>query len=572
MSSHQDNAENLIQYAYDSDGNVTNLVYPGGRAVAYAYDSLNRLTNVTDWAGRQTAFTYDLAGHVTCLTRPNGTRRTIGYDAAGETTNIIEGTASGAPIAFMRLNWNAAARVQWEFLAPLPHAYTPPTRNMTFDDDDRLATFNGQNVVNDLDGNLTSGPLTNGTFATYTYNARNQLAAANSTTTATYGYDLVGNRTWLTNGASVTQFVVNPNARLPQVLMRIRGGVTNYYVYGSGLLYEVDETATSTNVLAYHFDYRGSTVALTDTNGNITDKVEYSSYGVVTYRAGTNDTPFLYNGRFGVQTDPNGLLYMRARYYNPYVCRFLNPDPSGFAGGLNWYCYADGNPVSQLDPFGLCATDSGGFVSWVRNQFNSLFDDGGLPTGPQLAHAAIDNVISSVTPGAPPEVQRPMAYNFGSYDPSSSVPQWANLATLGAGMMLGLPEDSPGPALGSSTSAAETTMARNPNVYEALFEVPVSGSTRTDQRASANDFLAIQLQNDAQLSAMFNEELGGDVMQHMESGSGSAYLNPPGTVWHHPFDNPDVMQLLRTSEHTAPSLQSILHPGGVGGFGNFYGP
>jgi RHS repeat-associated protein len=53
-----------------------------------------------------------------------------------------------------------------------------------------------------------------------------------------------------------------------------------------------------------------------------------------------------------VQTDPNSLLYMRARYYNPYLCRFLNLDPAGFAGGLNFYGYADGNPISLLDPLG----------------------------------------------------------------------------------------------------------------------------------------------------------------------------------------------------------------------------
>jgi len=34
-------------------------------------------------------------------------------------------------------------------------------------------------------------------------------------------------------------------------------------------------------------------------------------------------------------TDPNGLLCMRARYNNPYICPFINPDPAGFAGGLN---------------------------------------------------------------------------------------------------------------------------------------------------------------------------------------------------------------------------------------------
>ena len=69
---------------------------------------------------------------------------------------------------------------------------------------------------------------------------------------------------------------------------------------------------------------------LTDANGNVTDRIEYSLYGLTTYRAGTTDTPFLFNGRYGVMTDPNGLLYMRARYYNPYLCRFINPDPADF--------------------------------------------------------------------------------------------------------------------------------------------------------------------------------------------------------------------------------------------------
>ena len=49
--------------------------------------------------------------------------------------------------------------------------------------------------------------------------------------------------------------------------MRIRSGVTNYSIYGVGLLYEITETATSTNMLTYHYDYRGSTVALSDATG-----------------------------------------------------------------------------------------------------------------------------------------------------------------------------------------------------------------------------------------------------------------------------------------------------------------
>ena len=176
VSSYRDSDGNLIQYRRDQNGNVTSLIYPGNRTVSYSYDSLNRLTNVTDWASRQTTLVYDLASHLTSITRPNGTVRQINYDAAGETTNIIEKTTTGFPIAFYQLNYDNAARVKWEFGAPLPLTNTaPPTRTMTYNDDNQIATVNGQTLGYDPDGNMTSGPLTNNTLAAYGYNARNRL-------------------------------------------------------------------------------------------------------------------------------------------------------------------------------------------------------------------------------------------------------------------------------------------------------------------------------------------------------------------------------------------------------------
>ncbi len=362
MTSFKDVYGNLIQYRYDANGNMTNLIYPGGRTVTYFYDSLNRLTNVTDWAQRQTTITYDLASRVKSIVRPNGTYRTIGYDAAGQTTNILEQMAIGFPIAWFRFNWTNSGNLAWEFAAPLPHTNAPPTRNMTYDDDNRLATVNGSSVTVDADGNLTSGPLTNSTFFTYAFDARNQLLNVGGITNA---YDPAGNSIGMTYGTNSVSYVVNPNARLSQVLMRVKNGVTNYYIYGVGLLYEVTETATATNTFTYHFDYRGSTIALTDGSGNVTDRMEYSAYATLTYRIGTHDTPFLFNGRYGVQSEGNGLLYMRARYYNPYLCRFLNPDPSGFKGGLNFYAAFNGNPVSYRDPSGLGAVGDNQNLSWL---------------------------------------------------------------------------------------------------------------------------------------------------------------------------------------------------------------
>ena len=167
---------------------------------------------------------------------------------------------------------------------------------MTYDDDNRIATFNAQTLSYDGDGNMTSGPGMTDTLVDYTYDARNRLLAMGGQTN---GFDPMGNRTWITNSAGVTRFVVNSNAALSQVLMRIRPGVTN-------------------------------------------------------------------DPRYGVQTDANGLLHMRARFYNPHLCRFINPDPAGFAGGLNWYAYADGNPVTAIDPFGLCASGPTGAKGWMQ--------------------------------------------------------------------------------------------------------------------------------------------------------------------------------------------------------------
>lgn len=398
VSSYTDSGGNLIQYRYDASGNVTNLIYPGGKTVAYSYDNLNRLTNVTDWAGRRTAFTYDLASHVTSVARPNGTVRTINYDAAGQATNIIEKTTWNYPIAFFTCGFNGASRMQWEFGAPLPHSNSLPTRTMAYDDDNRLTTVDGNSVAVDSDGNLTSGPLTNDTFATYSYDARNRLLNVSGVTNF---YDLGNNRIGEAYGTNSISYVIDVTSKLPQVLMRIKNGVTNYYIYGSGLLYQITETSAGTNTLTYHYDYRGSTVALTGDNGLPTDQIEYSAYGTTTYRSGTNDTPFLFNGKYGVQTDPSGLLYMQSRFYSPYLCRFINPDPSGFAGGLNFYAYANGNPVTLVDPFGLGALGESGLDS---SMFHAPTPESQqaqqvLAGFVNLATLGLGNLISSITTG-----------------------------------------------------------------------------------------------------------------------------------------------------------------------------
>lgn len=59
------------------------------------------------------------------------------------------------------------------------------------------------------------------------------------------------------------------------------------------------------------------------------------------------------------QRDTTGLLYRRNRYYDPATGRFTQEDPIGLAGGMNLYGYADGDPINNSDPFGLCPVRPG---------------------------------------------------------------------------------------------------------------------------------------------------------------------------------------------------------------------
>ena len=147
-----------------------------------------------------------------------------------------------------------------------------------------------------------------------------------------------------------TTLTVDPQGALPKVLERVKNGIRTRYVYGAGLQYEVNDAGAATY---YHYDQSGNTAALTNQVGAIIERVVYSPYGTIRYRQSNFDTPFLYGGFFGVMSDANGLINMRARYYNPLTMRFLNSDPA--MDGLNWYAYANGNPINFADPTGYGA-------------------------------------------------------------------------------------------------------------------------------------------------------------------------------------------------------------------------
>jgi RHS repeat-associated protein len=219
--------------------------------------------------------------------------------------------------------------------------------------DNRALTFNGQSITYDNNGNMTYGPL-NGQMNTYSFDARNELTNAGNTT---YTYDAEGNRIGAVENNQTITYVVDPESSLPEVLEKTDPSGKTDYIYGLGLIGQQDPGGYKT----YHYDFRGNSVALTDIDGNVTDSYQYDPYGNVAYHSGTTSTPFLYDGRDGVMTDADGLIYMRARYYSPETRRFISRDSVvgsvSDSQTLNSYGYALNNPVNANDPSGKWASE-----------------------------------------------------------------------------------------------------------------------------------------------------------------------------------------------------------------------
>ena len=288
---------------------------------------MNRLQEVEDWQGRITRYDYDLAGHLEQITRPNGTVREMDYNNLHQITKIREVNANGKRLMHWDyLAYDPLGRITSIAQRPVPEPepnHPPPSfTNASFDDNNRILSVNGQSVSYDLDGNMLSGPLSEQSVnINFDYDSRNRLRTVNALHTTTYTYDAENHRTGMTHDGETTEYVVNPHAELSQILVKTApDGSQTWYVYGLGLLYSVDETENTTN---YHFDHLGNTIVLSDDDGNLTDTYEYSPYGTLMHHTGSSDTEFLYNAQYGVLSDPNGLIHMRARYYNPYLRRFL---------------------------------------------------------------------------------------------------------------------------------------------------------------------------------------------------------------------------------------------------------
>ena len=97
----------------------------------------------------------------------------------------------------------------------------------------------------------------------------------------------------------------------------------------------------------------GSTRALTDDAGDVSDTYVYDAWGNEVSVSGSTVNPFRWVGQVGYYWDEGlGTFYIRARVYEPMTGLWLSKDPAS-ALGQETYKYARNNPVFLADPFGL---------------------------------------------------------------------------------------------------------------------------------------------------------------------------------------------------------------------------
>jgi RHS repeat-associated protein len=139
------------------------------------------------------------------------------------------------------------------------------------------------------------------------------------------------------------------------VLSETSNGQTIHYWQGLDTLAQSD----GTNVKYFGYDGLGSVRQLTDSAGAVQLAQTFDPYGNPYAKAGTTTTNLGFSGE---QTDSNGFVYLRARYYSVGSGQFFQADPSRQEANL--YGYAIENPVRYADPSGQCV-DWGEINSYI---------------------------------------------------------------------------------------------------------------------------------------------------------------------------------------------------------------
>jgi RHS repeat-associated protein len=148
-------------------------------------------------------------------------------------------------------------------------------------------------------------------------------------------------------GANTSDYVLDSSMFVRELL---NGTLKATYLVGPrGPEYRRDDQAGT--IRWYVYDGLGSVVGEVDPSGNLTRAQSFDVYGCVRTSSGAATTKHKFVGALGHPSDDEtGLIYMRARHYDPVCGRFVSEDPA--QSGTNWLNYCAADPVNSVDPTG----------------------------------------------------------------------------------------------------------------------------------------------------------------------------------------------------------------------------
>ena len=287
----------------------------------YAYDSnANRIEKRT-LAGLN-RFAYDSANRLVKAEYPTGAAQ-YAYDKAGNRTGKTWTGADAVTAMEERYHYDSCNRLtsreimQGDMSQPTQLQYRYDAQGNMLSDGNRQFTYDAMNrlyEVKNADGSFQKNR-----------------------------YDGEGLRTELEENGRLVSFIFDGD----KVVSEKDDENTIRYIRGYELISSDSEKART----YYHYtsDEMGSITHVTDEAGSVLNRYEYDAFGECIIKEETVANRF---GFAGEQYDPvAGMYYLRARFYNPVIGRFIQED-TYYGDGLNLYAYCHNNPVGYVDPSG----------------------------------------------------------------------------------------------------------------------------------------------------------------------------------------------------------------------------
>ncbi len=379
VSSYNDGFSTMT-YSYTSDrlqsattnvsGTLNTLFLPS-HAVEWTQFSASSLTNLN----RSQAYDHLLRiNQIATVFQSPGNGTSFAYDSLGRLaqTQILVGCTTAVADTISGMTWGSCSGHS------VPNVYTydnegnRTSQGGTYDTGNRVLTSNGFTYTHDLDGNIIRKyNSSTGEDHQYTWSSDGRLTdvyyndgLGDSPLIVHYDYNAYGQPVLRSLDSSLDRVWVYDRGQLLGEFNAANGEQrVAEYLYNPGVddPYGVITGATTPTRIDYlKLDESGSVLGAYE-GTTITMTASYDDWGVPSVgvgQAGNLLWKSLHHDEY------TGLYYVRARWYDPSLGRFMSEDPAGFAGGVNPYTFADDDPINGSDPSGM-------FGGSIMNAYNS---------------------------------------------------------------------------------------------------------------------------------------------------------------------------------------------------------